>query len=170
MRGSGGTEGGAGQFWAGFGLSVLALYFFFDSVNATTDAHGVFGGMLRRGGGGMWDTTSTGLLFVPFFLGVMALFYDASQKWAWVLMWVGLAVIVIEILSRIRFHMNVKTTFLLGVIVMFAAGAGLMLRSYRDFADEGVADEGVADEKPQGPHGKPRGTGGPGRSDDPPTS
>lgn len=141
MRGSGGTEGGAGQFFMGFGLAVLALYFLFDSVRASTEVYGMFSGMLRRGQGGMWDTASMGFLFVPFFLGVTALFYNAKMKWAWGLMWIGVAVIVIEILSRIRFRMDVKTSFLLGIIIMFAAGCGLMLRSYRDHGDAVFGDD-----------------------------
>ncbi len=133
MRGSGGTDGGAGKFLIGFGLSGLALYLFFDSVRVETGGLGLFSGFARRhAGGGLLETTSMGLLFVPFFLGVLALFYDARMKWAWGLMWFGVAVLVIEILSRIRFLLNMKTTHLLGMIVLFAAGAALMIRSYRE--------------------------------------
>lgn len=141
MRGSGGTEGGAGKFLIGFGLAALALYLFFDSVRVATGDLGLFSGLARRhAGGGLWETTSMGLLFVPFFLGVLALFYDARLKWAWGLMWFGVAVLVIEILSRIRFFLNMKTTHLLGMIVLFAAGAALMIRSYRDEgANQGAA-------------------------------
>jgi len=141
MRGSGGTEGGAGKFLIGFGLAALALYLFFDSVRVATGDLGLFSGLARRhAGGGLRETTSMGLLFVPFFLGVLALFYDARLKWAWGLMWFGVAVLVIEILSRIRFFLNMKTTHLLGMIVLFAAGAALMIRSYRDEgANQGAA-------------------------------
>jgi hypothetical protein len=133
MRGSGGTEGGTGKFLIGFGLSALALYLFFDSVRVSTAELGLFSGLARRhAGGGLLETTSMGLLFVPFFLGVLALFYDARLRWAWALMWLGLAVLVIEILSRIRFVMSMKTTHLLLMMVLFAAGAALMIRSYRD--------------------------------------
>jgi hypothetical protein len=133
MRGSGGTEGGTGKFLIGFGLAALALYLFFDSVRVATANLGLFTGLARRhAGGGLLETTSMGIVFVPFFLGVLALFYDARMKWAWVLMWFGVAVLVIEILSRIRFFLNMKTTHLLGMMVLFAAGAALMIRSYRD--------------------------------------
>jgi hypothetical protein len=84
------------------------------------------------GGGGMWETTSMGLIFVPFLIGVIALFYNAAQKWAWWLMNIGLAIIVIEVLSRIRFLMTTKLSHLLGMMVLFAAGIGLMLRSYSE--------------------------------------
>lgn len=86
-----------------------------------------------------------GIIFVPFFLGVLALFYDSKQSWAWWLMWLGLAVIAVEILSRIRFVMDTKTTHLLGMFVLFAAGSALMIRSYRE---EGRAAEEDEKEKP----------------------
>ncbi len=46
--------------------------------------------------------------------------------------YVGIGVLAIEILSRIQFLFQMKSTHLLGMIVLFAAGVGLMLRSYRD--------------------------------------
>jgi hypothetical protein len=130
MKGSGGTNGGISQFSVGFVLMALAIYLFFDSVKVSTGI-GLLSGF-GRGRGGMWETTSMGIIFLPFFIGVIVLFYDAAKKWAWWLMYFGLAVIAIEIFSRIRFLMTMKTTHLLGMIVLFAAGVGLMLRSYRD--------------------------------------
>ena len=80
----------------------------------------------------MRETTSMGIVFMPFLVGLIALFYDASKKWAWAVTWIGLAIIVIEMLSRIRFDMQIKTSHLMIMFVTFAAGAGLMLQSYRD--------------------------------------
>jgi hypothetical protein len=132
MRGSGGTEGGLGKFAIGFCLSALATYLFFDSVKVTTAGHGLITGLFGYGHGGYWETTSMGIIFVPFFLGVIVLFYDARLWWGWVLTYLGIGVLAIEILSRIQFLFQMKTTHLLGMIVLFAAGVGLMLRSYRD--------------------------------------
>lgn len=131
MRGSGGTEGGVGKFAIGFGLAALATYLFFDSVNVTTAGHGLITGLLGYGRGSPWATTSMGIIFVPFFLGVVVLFYDARLWWGWALVYLGIAVVAVEILSRIQFLFQMKTTHLLGMIVLFAAGVGLMLRSYR---------------------------------------
>jgi hypothetical protein len=127
MKGSGGTEGGVSMFWIGFILSCLGAYLFFDSVRIATGNAGWISGRLRNSVG----TASAGIIFVPFFIGVIALFYDATMKWAWWLMGLGLAVIAIEIISRIQFLMNVKTTHFLGMVVLFCAGIGLMLRSYK---------------------------------------
>ncbi len=130
MKGSGGTEGGLGMFVVGFILAVLGLYFFFDSVRVRSDMGGLISGAF--GGRGLGQTTSMGILFVPFLISVIALFQDATRRWGWVLLYVGLAVLVIEVLSRIHFFIDGKLTHLLGMMLLFGAGVGLMLRSYRE--------------------------------------
>jgi hypothetical protein len=133
VRGSGGTDGGVSLFAFGLLLAVGGVYFFFDSVRVTTGHAGALSGMFGGGGGHgrMIDTTSMGILFVPFFVGVFALFVNAHRKWAWYLTYIGLVILGIEVLSRIRFIMDTKLTHLLGMFVMFAAGCALMFRSYR---------------------------------------
>ena len=132
MMKPGGTEGGEKAFIAGAGLLLFALglYLFLDSVKVTSAPFGAISGRMGRGGQGMWETTSMGIIFVPFLAGVVVLFFDAEKRWAWWLTGLGLAVIVIEIISRIRFILDMKTTHLLLVLGMIAAGAGLLLRSY----------------------------------------
>ncbi|MDF1714713.1 MAG: hypothetical protein P1U90_20950 [Akkermansiaceae bacterium] len=128
----GGSEGGEQTFVAGAGLVLFALglYLFLDSVQVTSAPFGMVSRGMGRGGGDMWETTSMGILFVPFLAGVLVLFYDASKRWGWWLGGLGLAVICVEILSRVRFVLNMKTTSLLLVLGMVAAGAGLLARSY----------------------------------------
>jgi hypothetical protein len=133
MKGSGGTEGGISTFVVGFALSALSCWLFFDSVRITTGQQGFVSGYIsQQFRGGSFETGSMGLVFIPFFLGVIALFYDAKPKWSWILMYSGLGIIAIEILSRIRFLMNIKSSHLLLLLGMFAAGVGLMLKSYKD--------------------------------------
>ncbi|MDA1054655.1 MAG: hypothetical protein O3C40_29860 [Planctomycetota bacterium] len=144
MKGSGGTEGGVGQFFIGLVLAGLGMYLFFDSVRVTTGIGLLSGGMQRmmgRGGGAFGETTSMGILFVPFLIAVITLFYDASKKWGWWLLYFAIAVIAVEILSCVRFLMNTKLTHLLGILVLFAAGVGLILRSTANahFRQLGVA-------------------------------
>ena len=131
MRGSGGTEGGLEKFAIGFCLSALATYLFFDSVKVTSagygliravrlrprrllgnhlDGHHLRALLPRRGGPLLRCQTVVGLAAT----------------------YLGIGVIAIEILSRIQFLFQMKSTHLLGMIVLFAAGVGLMLRSYRD--------------------------------------
>ena len=129
MRGPGGSEGGIGKFTIGLVLAAVAVYLFFDSVRVSTAHHGLFGGMMRGRGGGLWETTSMGILFIPFLIGVIAIFYNSKLKWAWWLTYLGIAVLTVEVFSRIRFLLESKLTHLLGMIVLFAAGVGLMLRA-----------------------------------------
>lgn len=128
MNGSGGTEGGRGEFGFGVLLVIAGLYFFLDSVTVTTASHGWFSGYLRTNIG----TGSVGLIFSPFFLAIAMLFYDARLKQGWWLLGGSIALIVVEVFSRLNFLMHVKTTHLLLMIALFGAGTGLILNSYRD--------------------------------------
>ena len=139
MRGSGGTEGGVGQFAIGFVLSIVSLYFFFNSVQVTNGTSGWISGLVTQGmGTGALATASMGLLFVPFFLGVVVLFYDSKKSWGWLLVWAGLGILVIEIMSRITFLFNFRASYLLLLLAVFAAGVGMMLRSYRSIEQAGT--------------------------------
>ncbi|MEM7146717.1 MAG: hypothetical protein AAF591_16405 [Verrucomicrobiota bacterium] len=128
----GGTDGGTWQFLVGALLCVVAGWLFFDSVRVVSGGGWVSGMMRGRGGGGMGQTTSMGILFVPFVIGLVLLFYNAKLKAGWVLFIVGLAIVVVEMVSRIRFRFDIKSTHLILMIVMFCAGAGFILRSVRD--------------------------------------
>ena len=136
MRGSGGTPGGVSEFAIGFVLAGLALYLFLDSVVVSTGVGLIAVGFNGMFGGAIGDTASTGIVFLPFFVGVTALFYNARTRWGWTTMSLGIAIIVVEILSRIRFLLQMKVTHLMGIIVLLAAGTGLMLRSFRDQSQE----------------------------------
>ncbi len=145
-RGAGGTEGGIGMFIGGAILAAAGLYFLLDSIHMTSGNAGAISGGMRQmmggaGGGGMWTTTSMGVLFVPFVIGVAILFYDASKRTGWVLTVLGLAIIIIEALSRIRFVYDIKTTHALLILVMIAAGTGLILRSLKDSGESSEISE-----------------------------
>jgi len=124
----GGKEGGEGLFLGGLALMIAGLYFFLDSVRVSSGQFGAISGMIGRGRQG-FETTSMGIVFVPFLVGVGVLFYDVSKRWAWWLSGLGLAVIVIEMMSRIRFVMEIKTSTLLLMFCLIAAGAGLVARA-----------------------------------------
>lgn len=113
----------------GLVLMALGMYLFFDSVRVQAGQFGWVSGMIGRGRQGM-ETTSMGIVFLPFLIGVGVLFFDAAKKWAWWLTGLGLVVIAIEILSRIRFVLDMKTTHLLMILCMVAAGAGMALRAF----------------------------------------
>ena len=119
---------------------ALGMYLFFDSVRVQAGQYGWMSGVIGRGRQGM-ETTSMGIVFLPFLIGVGVLFFDASKKWAWWLSGLGLAVISIEILSRIRFVLDMKTTHLLMILCMVAAGAGMALKAFVS-APRGGSEQG----------------------------
>jgi len=137
VRGAGGTPGGTWLFFAGLVLAAAGLWFFLSNVHVMTEPFGMVSGFLGGRFGGAGPAMSTGIVFMPIFAGLVLLFYDARLKWGWALFYVGLAIIVIEILSRIRFQMGMPVSNLLLMLGMIAAGIGMMLRSFRDQAADG---------------------------------
>lgn len=134
----GGTKGGEGLFLAGLVLSLGGLWFLFDSIRVVNGMQGVISGALHRignhGGGApglAGQTTSMGVILVPLFLGIVALFFDAKRTWAWLLMWVGVAILVVEVVSRFRIEYALKGSHALLILGLVGAGVGLMLKSYR---------------------------------------
>lgn len=121
----GGTDGGLMTFAAGSALAAVSAWFFVDSVRVTSRGFGAVSGAL----GG--STGSAGVIFLPLFIAVVALFVDASKKWAWVLFGLGVAVLAIEILSRLSFWFDLKLSHFLIMLIGFAAGLGMIIRSFK---------------------------------------
>tara|TARA_B100001123_G_scaffold236751_1_gene265445 strand:- start:81 stop:530 length:450 start_codon:yes stop_codon:yes gene_type:complete len=144
----GGRPGGESTFLIGLVLAALGFWFFFDSVRLTSGHVGFFSGMIgggRRGGGGMAQTTSMGIVLVPLFIGVLALFFDVTKRWAWGLTWIGLAILSIEIVSHFRPVFNVKTSHAILMLIMTAGGLGMMLRGYVIDRASGDGDSGSSE-------------------------
>lgn len=114
------------RFFFGFVLSILSIWFLFDSVRVSSGGHGFVSYYLQVH---HFESASMGLIFVPFIIGIISLVYSNGKNWSWYLTWSGLAVIVVEMLSRIKFMMNIKSSYLILVMLMFSVGAGLMLQA-----------------------------------------
>jgi hypothetical protein len=129
----GGRPGGEVKFLIGAVLSAVGVWLFFDSVRFATDQMGLISGAIARGRGGRaMETTSMGIVLVPLFIGVIALFFDVRRTWGWVLVALGLIILGIEVVSRFRPVMAIKGTHLILLIIMIAGGLGLMFRAYLD--------------------------------------
>lgn len=131
----GGKPGGEIKFLIGAVLTVIGVWLFFDSVRFTTGHGGLIsnmaGGRGRGGnGGGLMETTSMGIVLVPLFIGIIALFFNARQKWGWILTGLGLIILGVEVVSRFRPVIAIKGTHLFLLIILIAGGLGLMLRGY----------------------------------------
>ena len=90
----------------------------------------------------MWSlTTSTGIIFIPFIIGVVAIAYNTKAIWPRFLTGAGILMLIVEMFSRIRFLFNIKTSSLLLMLGLFAVGIGLTLRGwfvYRDNQSRGL--------------------------------
>ncbi len=127
----GGRPGGEVKFLIGVVLTAVGVWLFFDSVRFTTGHMGMISGAISRGrGGGLMETTSMGVVLVPLFIGVVALFFDVKKTWGWALVGLGLLILGVEVVSRFRPIMAIKGTHLFILIVLMAGGLGLMLRGY----------------------------------------
>lgn len=129
----GGQPGGEIKFLIGAVLSVVGVWLFFDSIRFTTGHGGLISNSIGRGrGGGLMETTSMGIVLVPLFIGIIALFFNARLKWGWILTGLGIVVLGIEVVSRFRPIMAIKGTHLFLLILLIAGGIGLMLRGYAE--------------------------------------
>ncbi len=127
----GGQPGGDVKFLIGALMTIAGVWFFFDSVKFTSGHMGLISGGISRGrGGGLMETTSMGIVLVPLFAGIVALFFDARKRWAWVLTLVGIVILGVEVVSRFRPVMALKGTHLFLLIILIAGGLGLMFRAY----------------------------------------
>ncbi|NNE73534.1 MAG: hypothetical protein HKN26_07720 [Acidimicrobiales bacterium] len=123
----GGTRGGLGLFFGGIALTAISFWFFMDSVRVNSYGNG----LISRGFGGFGGTGNMGVIFLPLLVGIGALFYDASKRWAWVIFGGGLVLIIVEIVSKLNFFFDLKLSHFLLMLGGFSAGIGLILRSIR---------------------------------------
>ncbi|MFM7312980.1 MAG: hypothetical protein ACKO0M_07410 [Cyanobium sp.] len=92
---------------------------------------------LRYGYGDGWGIPSIGglsggmgLLMIPLGIGVAMLFMNSYRKLAWLLVWGSAAALTAGILHSISMRFMPTTLWaLVTMIVMIAAGAGLMFKS-----------------------------------------
>ncbi|MEM9283764.1 MAG: hypothetical protein AAGA96_18235 [Verrucomicrobiota bacterium] len=134
----GGRPGGDMKVLIGVIMLIAGVWLFFDSVRFTTGYGGLVSGAISGGRHGrLIETTSMGIVLVPLFAGVVALFFNARKTWAWVLTAVGLIILGVEVVSRFRPVMAIKGTHLFLLIVLIAGGLGLMLRGYVEDRSKG---------------------------------
>lgn len=127
MRGAGGTDGGIGEFIMGVVMLIGGGYLFLDSVRVDTGMH--WGMTLFNMGG--YGVTS-GMVLVPFMLGVGMVFYNGKNPLGWLLTAGSVIALIVGLVARVRLHFEHMSLFsLLVILVLMVGGAGLLLRSTR---------------------------------------
>ncbi len=128
MRGAGGTEGGAGRFIIGTVMLLGGGYLFLENIRVHT--HFGFGSsMFQMGGMGV----TTGMVLIPFVLGIGIVFYNGRNPIGWLLAGGSVVAMGFGVLSNITLRLAEMSAFsLITILVLFVGGIGLLLSSLRD--------------------------------------
>jgi hypothetical protein len=120
QRGAGGTPGGVGQFFLGLLMAVVGGYLLLNQVQVTTS----FWNFGRYGG--------FGLTLLPLLVGVAFLFYNGKSLVGWLLVGLGAAIILANILMNMDIYFRTTTLFnTLMMLCLLFGGIGLLARSLR---------------------------------------
>jgi len=127
MRGAGGTNGGEWSFLIGLMMMIAGFYLLLSSISIDSS----FGfGMRLYGIGGVGITS--GMLMIPFIIGVIFLFYNSKNYIGWILSAGTIVALIAGVLARSQFRFNSMSAFdLLIILTLSFGGLGLFLRSLR---------------------------------------
>lgn len=128
FRGAGGTDGGVVTFLLGLGMAFAGLYLLLQGIIVQQNFH--FG---RAAFHIRSYPVPTGMLFIPFLLGIGMIFFN-SRNWAgWILALGSIAAMVFGVLASLNIRLVTMTAFdLIVILVLLVGGIGLFLRSLRD--------------------------------------
>lgn len=131
MRGAGGTEGGVGQFFIGLFMMCGGFYMLFNAITVRSTFGMGMGIYSFSAFGGSYGITS-GMIMVPFILGIAMVFYNVKSLLGWVLAAGSLAALVFGVITSIHFDLRTMSLFdLLVILVLAVGGLGLFLGSMR---------------------------------------
>ncbi|MEJ2053698.1 MAG: hypothetical protein P8X42_07235 [Calditrichaceae bacterium] len=143
MKGAGGTSGGVGQFFIGLIMLSGGFYLLLNAIVVRSGF--AFGARLYgfHAFGGTYGVTS-GMIMIPFILGVGIIFYNSKNIVGWMLAVLSLVALIFGVISSIHFHMRSMSAFdLIVILVLFVGGAGLLLRSLRDMKKAEAVEKDV---------------------------
>ncbi|NND02865.1 MAG: hypothetical protein HKN91_08760 [Acidimicrobiia bacterium] len=127
--GAGGTQGGIAQFLLGVAMTISGGYLLLNSIRV--DGWG-FGSRVFGVGG--WGVTS-GMILIPFIIGVVIIFYDSKKWYGWLLSGGSLLALVIGVIANVRFRFQNMSAFdILVILVLLFGGIGLVMAGVRDQA------------------------------------
>lgn len=127
-RGAGGKPGGIGQFLLGSAMGMAGIYLLLSSLQVVS----WFGG--RMFGIGAFSVTS-GMVLIPFIIGVSIVFYDAEKWYGWLLTVGSLLALIVGAVASVEFRFRRMNAFeLIVVLVLLFGGIALVVRSSRDLS------------------------------------
>ena len=141
LNNAGGTNGGGGSFFLGVALAAAGAYMLASRASVGLGGFGGYGGYGYGHMGYMsfFGVSPFGAALIPFMLGFGLLFANGSSKAGWALTIGGLAIIIVGIILNLQLHFQQTSLFeMVMMLGMLAAGLGLVARSLRDYAKNGV--------------------------------
>ena len=131
MKGAGGTSGGIGQFFIGLIMMSGGFYLLLNAISVTS--HFAFSSRLYgfSGFGGHFAITS-GMVMIPFILGIGMVFYNSRNILGWLLTMTSISALIFGVISSIHFSLKSMSAFdLITILVLAIGGLGLFLRSLK---------------------------------------
>lgn len=118
FNGAGGTPGGIGEFFLGLLLAVAGAYLLTTQVTVSS-SHWT-----------MWGYNTFGLSLLPLIFGVGLLFFNGKSIIGWILLFVGVVIIFMGIITNLQIYFQPTSLFnTITMLVLLAGGIGLIARS-----------------------------------------
>ncbi|PRC94997.1 hypothetical protein [Solimicrobium silvestre] len=132
MRGAGGTSGGIGQFFIGLFMMCGGFYMLLNDV-IVQSSFGMGMGLYGFAAMGGYYSITSGMIMIPFILGVGMIFYNIKNLLGWLLAIGSLAALLFGVISSIHFSLRSMSLFdLIVILVLAVGGLGLFLRSLQE--------------------------------------
>ena len=131
IHGAGGTSGGTTRFVLGIALFVAGIYLLLKNIYVQNNVG--FGNAMYALGG---FSVTSGMLLIPFVIGVSMLFFNYKNIIGWVLAVGAIGLIIVGVITSIHFTLAGITAFdILIILVIIAGGLGLFLSSFRKYEE-----------------------------------
>jgi hypothetical protein len=128
MDGAGGTNGGINRFVLGLIMLVAGTYLLLNSIHVNFN-------LGSRMYGYQGYSVTSGMIMIPFMIGVGMLFFNARNIIAWIVTFGSLAILIIGVISSTQFTLRSMTAFeLILILVLMVGGLGLFLSSFRSLS------------------------------------
>lgn len=127
VNGAGGTTGGTGRFFLGIAMFIAGMYLLLKSIYVQHSFG--FGSPFYNVGG---VSVTSGMLLIPFIIGVAMLFFNYKNIIGWLLTLGAVVALIVGVISNIQFTLAGMSAFdILMILVLVAGGLGLFLSSFR---------------------------------------
>ena len=128
MRGAGGSDGGVVTYFLGLGMMIAGGYLLLNNIIVAPPRLGFGRGLYSFGG----FSITSGMIFIPFALGVGLIFYKGKSWLGWGLAAGSVLALVVGVVASTQLIFSRLSAFdLIVIFVLVAGGLGLFLRSLK---------------------------------------